>query len=173
MSESLEAIKRVVAAFERSNWTEIDVRTGGLHVHLVADTDGVSSTPTQPPASEASGSGPAPTTPGTDRDEGDPVAGSRDAAPAASGATPPPGAHVVASPSPGIFWRAPEPGAPPFVGVSDAVEAATTVCIIEVMKLMNHLKAGVDGEVVEVYGRDGISVDKGEPLFAIIPSASS
>lgn len=173
MSESLEAIQRVVAAFERSNWTEIDVRTGGLRVHLSAGSAGVSSSPAEPSAPGAPGSDAAPVHPGPDREGRDPVAGPGGTAVAGSSATPPPGAHVVASPSPGIFWRAPEPGAPPFVGVGDSVEASATVCIVEVMKLMNHLKAGVDGEVVEVYGRDGVSVDKGEPLFAIIPAATS
>ncbi len=65
----------------------------------------------------------------------------------------PAGAHVVVSPSPGIFWRSPEPGAPPFADIGDVVDASATVCIVEVMKLMNHVKAGVSGEVVAVLRR--------------------
>jgi biotin carboxyl carrier protein len=77
---------------------------------------------------------------------------------------------VVVSPSPGIFWRSPEPGAPPFADVGDTIDASATVCIVEVMKLMNHLKADVDGTVVAVYGVNGVAVEKGQPLFAIAPS---
>jgi acetyl-CoA carboxylase biotin carboxyl carrier protein len=84
---------------------------------------------------------------------------------------PPDGAHVVVSPSPGIFWRSPEPGAPPFADVGDTIDASATVCIVEVMKLMNHLKAGVGGTVVAVYGVNGVAVEKGQPLFAIAPTA--
>jgi biotin carboxyl carrier protein len=47
------------------------------------------------------------------------------------------------------------------------------VCIVEVMKLMTHVKAGVTGEVVAVYGKNGVSVQKGEALFAIAPSEPS
>jgi biotin carboxyl carrier protein len=76
----------------------------------------------------------------------------------------------VVAPSPGIFWRSPEPGAPPFADVGDTIDASATVCIVEVMKLMNHLKAEVGGTVVAVYGVNGVAVQKGEPLFAIAPS---
>ena len=57
------------------------------------------------------------------------------------------------------------------VGVS--LDASSTVCIVEVMKLMNHVKAGVGGEVVAVYVENGVAVDKGQPLFAIARSDSS
>jgi biotin carboxyl carrier protein len=85
---------------------------------------------------------------------------------------PPSGAHLVVSPSPGIFWRSPEPGLPPFTDEGHTVDASATVCIVEVMKLMHHVKAGVRGEVVAVYGQNGVAVQKGEPLFAIVPSGS-
>ena len=86
---------------------------------------------------------------------------------------PPAGAHVVVSPSPGIFWRSPEPGLPPFADLGHTVDASATVCIIEVMKLMNHVKAGVSGEVVAVYGENGVAIQKGQALFAIAPPGSS
>jgi len=170
LSESLEAIQRVVAAFERSDWSEIDIRSGGIRVHLAADAP----TDSGSPALRSSGPRePGRATPAHDRfdeDCGGPGAGHPTSSPVPD---PPPGALVVVSPSPGIFWRSPEPGAPPFVDVGDTVEASATVCIIEVMKLMNHLKAGIDGVVVEVYLDDGVAVGKGEPLFAITPSESA
>ena len=91
-----------------------------------------------------------------------------------SGAVPPADApHVIRAPSPGIFWRSPEPGAPPFADVGDVIEPSATVCIVEVMKLMNHIKAGVDGVVVAVYGENGVAVQKGDPLFGIVPNAEA
>ena len=85
----------------------------------------------------------------------------------------PTGAHVVVSPSPGILWRSPEPGAPPFADIGDVVDASATVGIVEVMKLMTHVKAGVGGEIVAVCVENGVAVQKGEPLFAIAPTGSS
>jgi biotin carboxyl carrier protein len=76
----------------------------------------------------------------------------------------------VVSPSPGIFWRSPEPGRPPFVELGHTVERSATVCIVEVMKLMNHVKAGISGEVVGVYCENGAAVRKDQALFAIVPS---
>lgn len=160
MSSSLDAIKRVVAAFERSDWTEIDVRIGDVRVHLAAGTPGHAAP--VPPASRRQAV--AHTAPAAAVHEG--ASGSADATP------PPAGAHVVVSPSPGIFWRSPEPGAPPFADVGQAVDPTATVCIVEIMKLMNHLKAGVSGTVVAVYGENGVAVEKGERLFAIVPDAA-
>jgi acetyl-CoA carboxylase biotin carboxyl carrier protein len=70
----------------------------------------------------------------------------------------------------GIFWRSPSPGAPPFVSVGDPVTEETTVCIIEVMKLMHRVPAGVRGTVVQVAGTNGEPVETGDVLFRINPS---
>lgn len=157
MSSSFDAIARVVAAFERSDWTEIDVRAGDLRVHLATGpvTNAVDTAGAATPAPSAA----------QPAEPAEPAVGAPAGAPVA-----PDGAHVVAASSPGIFWRSPEPGAPPFADVGDTVDVGTTVCIVEVMKLMNHLKAGVAGTVVAVYGRNGEAVQQGEPLFAIAPA---
>jgi biotin carboxyl carrier protein len=52
------------------------------------------------------------------------------------------------------------------------IDPSATVCIVEVMKLMNHVKAGVGGTVVAVYGENGVAVERGERLFAIVPDAA-
>ena len=78
----------------------------------------------------------------------------------------------VRAPVPGIFYRRPAPGHEPFVAVGTPVEAGTTVAIVEVMKLMNHVKAGVSGVVVAVYVENGAAVQKGQALFAVTPSGS-
>ena len=164
MSSSWDAIKRLVEAFERSDWSEIDVRSGSLRVHLST------SAPTSSPDTTAGQPAPA-ATPATGRPADDTVART-DPSPTAP-ANPPAGAHVVVSPSPGIFWRSPEPGLPPFADVGDTVEASATLCIVEVMKLMNHVKASVRGEVVAVYCENGVAVQKGQALFAIVPADAS
>lgn len=77
---------------------------------------------------------------------------------------------VIRSPMVGTFYRAPEPGAAPFVEVGQAVEAETTVCIIEVMKLMNSLPAGCNGSVARILVDDGDAVEYGQPLIVVRPA---
>ncbi len=171
MSSSHDAIKRVIEAFERSDWSEIDIRVGDVRVHLStsAPADTSTTTPTAGPAPLAATAPIDASRPTADNSD-DPAPTATDSSLAAS--PPPPGAHLVVSPSPGIFWRSPEPGLPPFTDTGQRVEPSATVCIVEVMKLMNHVKAGVGGDVVAVYGRNGEAVQTGEPLFAIVPEGS-
>ncbi|WP_420637772.1 acetyl-CoA carboxylase biotin carboxyl carrier protein [Candidatus Poriferisocius sp.] len=164
MSSDLDAIARVVEAFERSDWQEIDVRSGDLRVRLsTGDGRPTSREQSSPPAATD-----APTTATSSAEQPPPAT---DHAPSTDAPAVPAGAHVVTSPSPGIFWRAPEPGAPPFVEVGDRVDPAHTVCIVEVMKLMNHIKAGVSGQVLAVYADNGVAVAKDQPLFAVAPGS--
>jgi acetyl-CoA carboxylase biotin carboxyl carrier protein len=111
-----------------------------------------------------------------------PGAGPPSAAPAVAGApaaaSPPSaapeaahGLHAVTAPSVGIFYRAPEPGAPPFVEEGQHVDAEDIVCIVEVMKLMNHVKAGASGSVRSVEVENGAMVEHGQTLFTIGPQA--
>jgi acetyl-CoA carboxylase biotin carboxyl carrier protein len=81
------------------------------------------------------------------------------------------GDDLLAVPSPmlGTFYRAESPGATPFVEVGAEVEPDTTVCIIEVMKMMNSVAAGVSGRVVEICARNGELVEYGAPLFRVAP----
>ena len=80
---------------------------------------------------------------------------------------PDPNVHVVSAPLLGTFYRAPKPGAPPFVEVGAAVEEETVVAIIEVMKLMNSVRAGVRGTVIEVMIADGALAEYGQALFRV------
>ena len=81
----------------------------------------------------------------------------------------PAGSVVIKSPMVGTFYRSPEPGAEPFVEVGQRVTPDTTVCIIEVMKLMNSLPAGSAGRVTHVLVKDGEPVDMGQALIVIDP----
>jgi len=78
-----------------------------------------------------------------------------------------PDAVDVLAPLLGTFYRAPKPGAPPFVEVGSTVEEDTIIGIIEVMKLMNTVRAGVRGKVTQILGRDGALVEYGEVLIRV------
>ena len=81
----------------------------------------------------------------------------------------PDGATTIDSPMLGTFYRAERPGADPFVDVGTEVEPDTIVCIIEVMKMMNSIPAGVSGTIAEVVARNGELVEYGAPLFRVEP----
>jgi acetyl-CoA carboxylase biotin carboxyl carrier protein len=74
---------------------------------------------------------------------------------------------TIAAPMPGTFYRAEGPGMAPFVDVGTRVEPDTVVCIIEIMKMMNSVPAGVAGTIVEVCAEDAQLVGDGETLFRV------
>lgn len=69
----------------------------------------------------------------------------------------------------GTFYRAPAPGAAPFVEAGQRVEAGTTLCIIEVMKLMNTVDAATAGTVVEIRALDAQPVAQDQVLLVFRP----
>ena len=73
----------------------------------------------------------------------------------------------LTSPMVGTFYRAPSPGADPFVKVGDTVKKGQVVCIIEAMKLLNEVEADMDGTVKEVCVENGQPVEFGQSLFNI------
>jgi acetyl-CoA carboxylase biotin carboxyl carrier protein len=75
----------------------------------------------------------------------------------------------VKAPTLGIFYRSPKPGAPPFVEVGKSVEDHDTVCLIEVMKLFNAVKAGVKGHIVKICAENNRMVEYNQILFLIKP----
>ncbi|MCL6555063.1 MAG: acetyl-CoA carboxylase biotin carboxyl carrier protein [Burkholderiales bacterium] len=78
-----------------------------------------------------------------------------------------PEGHVVKSPMVGTFYRAPSPGAKPFVEVGQTVNAGDTLCIIEAMKLLNEIEADRGGVIKAILVENGQPVEYGEPLFII------
>lgn len=96
------------------------------------------------------------------------------AAPAAAAATPEapaapaaPAGHVVKAPMVGTFYRAPNPGAAPFVEVGQTVKEGDPLCIIEAMKLLNEIEADKAGVIKEILVENGEPVEYGQPLFII------
>jgi acetyl-CoA carboxylase biotin carboxyl carrier protein len=77
--------------------------------------------------------------------------------------------HTVSSPIVGTFYRAQAPDAAPFVDVGTRVEPDTIVCLVEVMKMMNSVPAGVVGTIVEVCAENAQLVEGGAPLFHVRP----
>jgi len=95
-----------------------------------------------------------------------------EAAGAGGGAVPgagavPDGLRAVRAPLPGTFYRAPMPGAPPFVDTGSTVEPDTVVAIIETMKLMNSVCAGVRGTVAEILLADAQPAEQDAALMWI------
>ncbi|MFN2387093.1 MAG: acetyl-CoA carboxylase biotin carboxyl carrier protein [Thermoanaerobaculia bacterium] len=94
-----------------------------------------------------------------------PAVGAAAEAPAAEAV--PEDVHVITSPIVGTFYRAPSPEADPFAEVGEKISRGKILCIIESMKLMNEIESDVEGQIVEVYPRNGQPVEYGEKLFAI------
>ena len=78
----------------------------------------------------------------------------------------------IESPMVGTFYRAPQPGAPAFVEVGDVVAPGQTLCILEAMKLMNEVKAEVEGVVRAVHVENAQPVEFGQLLFELEPLAA-
>lgn len=142
----------------RSGDLEIEVRRGGTGPAAAAVLAAQATQPTSPaqPLPAAAAPAPAPTSP---------TAAPRQAAAGAHSDR----AVLIKSPMVGTFYRSPEPGAAPFVQPGQSVQADTTVCIIEVMKLMNTLQAGTEGVVKEILVGDGEAVEFGQLLIVIEP----
>lgn len=174
MALTPDDLKSLVAAFEASDWSEMSVRLGDTTLELTRTG--------RPPAASqpaASASAPEPTGPSVAPAASPAVGLVRRTAPTdaqpTGGTGPAPGGtqaggHVVTAPSLGLFWRSPQPGAPPFVAVGQVVDTGDTVCIVEVMKLMNHVMAGVSGTVVAIEPDDGQMVEFGQRLVVVQPA---
>lgn len=82
----------------------------------------------------------------------------------------PDGLEGIAAPLPGTFYRAPQPGAPPFVSIGDEVGPDTVVGIVETMKLMNPVHAGCAGRIADICIDNATMVDSGEILMHVRPA---
>jgi len=144
-------IQEIMRLVEESNFDELLLETQGVKLHLRRSGTSTSMVPVTATAPAA-----APT-----------------AAVAVAATTPAPAARTagdgqdVTSPMLGTFYRSPKPGAPPYVEVGAPVEADTVICIIEVMKLMNTVRAGVKGRVTQILPADGALVEFGETLIRV------
>lgn len=74
---------------------------------------------------------------------------------------------AVRSPISGVFYRAKEPGAEPFVQTGAQVSKGDTLCVIEAMKTMNEIRSPRSGVIVSINAEDGATVAAGETLFLL------
>ena len=148
MSLGTGDLEQIMKLFELSNFSELKLKTGDLELHLRKD-----------------GVVPRAATPAPAAPEPIMVAPS---VPAAH-ALPPPGAGEidVLSPLLGVYYRAPKPGEPPFVEVGQTVEAETIVGIVEVMKLMNSVRAGASGVITAIHAPNAEMVEYEQPIIRI------
>jgi acetyl-CoA carboxylase biotin carboxyl carrier protein len=141
-------VAEILRVLEQSSFDTLDLELNGMQIHLRRGSAAPSAegAPTANPAAAA------------------PAA---IAAPASPLARPQVRGDATAVPAPllGTFYHAPRPGDAPFVQVGDRVESGTIIGIIEVMKLMNSVRAGVAGQVVEISAGNGELVEYGQALL--------
>ncbi|HHU51781.1 MAG TPA: acetyl-CoA carboxylase biotin carboxyl carrier protein [Firmicutes bacterium] len=79
----------------------------------------------------------------------------------------PPNQVMIVAPMVGTFYRAPSPGADPFVEVNQVIEPGEVLCIIEAMKLMNEIESDTRGRVIKILVENGQPVEYGQPMFIL------
>jgi acetyl-CoA carboxylase biotin carboxyl carrier protein len=152
VSLTAKDVAEILKLIEDSSFDSLDLEIDGMRVQLRRGGVGAAA----PPAVSRQGASAAAT-----------ISAASVAVPTPAPVEVPPGASVVPAPLLGIFYRAPKPGEPPYVEVGSRVEPGTIVGIIEVMKLMNTVRAGVAGEVVAIPARNGELVEYGEALLFV------
>jgi len=152
---------------------ELSLTFGDVELHVSRNHGASTFAPTAPaPAPTAPAPAPAAVVPAPAAEPARlPAAESVAAAPAAPVAADPTALAadevLVTAPMLGMFYAAPQPGAPAFVTAGDAVQPDTVLGIVEVMKLMNNIEAGVVGTVVRVLVENESLVEYGQPLIVI------
>ena len=159
MALTHDDVRKILAILDASSYEEVHIELGDLKLDLRRHSAaGPAERERAPAAQVAQAAPPGATLP---------------AVASAPAATPAPrdfvreGAAIVAAPMLGTFYRAPAPGAKPFVEVGDKVQPGDTVCLLEVMKLFNSLKAGATGTVEEILVDNATLVAHGQPLLVI------
>ncbi|MDR8728197.1 acetyl-CoA carboxylase biotin carboxyl carrier protein [Burkholderia pseudomultivorans] len=155
----LRKLKTLIDLVSESGISELEVTEGEGKVRIVKNAPPVYVQPTggYAPQVNVAQAAPQPAESAT-------AAAAGAAAPAAAAA---PQGHVVTSPMVGTFYRAPSPGADPFVQVGDTVKEGQTLCIIEAMKLLNEIESDKAGVIKEILAENGQAVEYGQPLFVI------
>jgi acetyl-CoA carboxylase biotin carboxyl carrier protein len=142
-----EALDAMLSVLRDYDLDALIVRVGGSTYELVARTEAAGVAAPAAPAVAA-----------------EPAFAPAEAAPVAAA-----NAKKVTSPIIGVFYRAPSPGAEPFVEVGDRVEVGQVLCILEAMKLMNEITSDYAGVVRRILPENGALVSLGEEMFWIEP----
>lgn len=150
---SIDEIKELLAAFDQSKATEIDIQLGDGEVISIRQK---TSKPVAVPVSAVCETPAA----AVMQQEVQPAAGELKTEIKAEG-TP------VESPMVGVFYSAPSPDSDPYVSVGSSVKKGDVLCLIEAMKLMNEVTAEKNGIITEICVENGQVVEYGQPLFII------
>jgi acetyl-CoA carboxylase biotin carboxyl carrier protein len=148
----LRKLKKLIDLVEESGIAELEITEGEEKVRISRNNSSnapATASVMQVAAAPAAGPAAAP-----------PAGAAEPAAPAAEG-------HVLKSPMVGTYYRAPTPGAKPFVEVGQTVNEGDTVCIIEAMKLLNEIEADRSGVIKAILVENGQPVEYGHPLMVI------
>jgi len=149
----IRKVKKLIELLEESGIAEIEIHEGEESVRISRHSSAAPA-PVVQQAPVAPAPSPAP-----------PAASA--GAPAAEPEAPVPSGHTVKSPMVGTFYRAPSPGARPFVEVGDHVNVGDTLCIIEAMKMLNQIEADKAGTIAAILVENGQPVEFDQPLFVI------
>ena len=147
----IRKVKKLIELLEASDIAEIEIHEGEESVRI-------SRHGTLPPAPAAAPVAPAPAPPPAAESTAD--AAEEEKAPEMEG-------HVIRSPMVGTFYRAPTPGAKPFVTEGQSVKPGDTLCIIEAMKILNQIESDTAGVVKRILVENGQPVEYNQPLFII------
>lgn len=150
-SRLLHDLELLIDAFASGQWKEVSVRGEGLSVRLAQ----APSAPGLEPAGQ-------PVVIAAPPSEAAPLAASN-----AGESTIDPAWLVINAPNLGTFYRAPKPGAAPFVEIGQSVDEGTELCLIEVMKLFTSVRAPIAGTIMHVAAQDGALVEGDQPLMYI------
>ncbi len=171
MALSEKEILEVLELFQKSGWEDLTLESGGIRLSISKSGRAQNFASRSPdevrrrsaPMDEMSRtSSPLREAPGTVHSAPTPQA--------APAVTIDPRWIAVKAPMLGSFYSAPKPGAAPFVTVGQQVTADDNVCILEVMKLMNYVKAGIAGKVVRIAVANGDLVEFDQALIYIDPT---
>lgn len=163
MSLTYEDVQEILKIIDQSATKEVHIEVDDfkLIVRKHGAEGPVAATSSEPPSGALPAEAPAPAV-------AEPKAETPAAAPAKTVA-PSDTAVSLNSPLSGTFYRAPSPGADPFVKEGDKVKSGDTVCILDVMKVMNTLKAPCDGSVVSIPVENAEAVGAGQPVMWFEP----
>lgn len=167
MALTQDDVKSLISIIDGAeNLEEIELVLGGIQIHLWRSAGASQAAPEGAIRAAQAPAIPSSAKQGHDR-------ASEQSAPARPAAQPSadlalePAEVVIRAPMLGTFYRAASPGEAPYVEVGQRVGAGDTVCLIEVMKLFNSIRAGVDGTVTRVLHENATMVEFGEPLMVI------
>ena len=153
---SYDDVRKILALVDATTLDELHLEFGDFKLDVRRRTAGAQPPPAPSPPTQSSNPGPAPVPA--------PISARRAAVQLS------PGQFTIAAPMLGTFYCAPAPGAPPFVEVGRVVAADDPLCIIEVMKLMNTIKAEREGRVSAILVQDASMVEFGQPLIVFDPA---